>query len=747
MRKILWKLTILIAFILICESPAFSQGLKGWGDLTKGTTKSLENGDMTTETDTFNRILYLSYSEPVTPALTYQLNLRANMLDTNTTDASDTTESSYQRSVEPALDLLLRNPMYDFSVGYRRREAWTTAHYTDKGRETTDFYYSRFGVFPQNLPSLGIQLDREHHYDYISDSTLDDTNTIFTVNSNYELPSQDLNLRYAINFSQTTNETPLKLTTNSEQENFNGSFNLGYSGFFWNDKAGYSAGYQGNSTRNQTEQFTTRPGAILNERIPLGGLYAQGNSIKNDVDTLTARGSLVNDDLNTSSAIDLNSGQFHNLGILVSSSNAVDRLYIYVNKNVSAETNLRFTSGWKVLKSNFNQAGAWSSVAINSVTANAVDTANNIYRYEIKFDSPQNASFFKAINTALSSVVGTEVTEIEAYGNDDAESSLLTVTTSFNQQINLAVNVRPVQKLSFLMSYSIDRSDDNPESTLSSISGIASNIFSDTISAENSGFSSSVSRNYNVSSIWLTHSMLTTTLRVQRSESFDDTQVTDISSNTYNLALNSQPIPTVDATLTVIRHDSFSFNEKTTSNDSAVLSVGTQLYQDVNMITDVGFTKSLSHTNDTTSSSRRLNGTIDALLTRKLSGSFNYDYSWNTSSDDSTRTSDHLATITYRPGRFVNITSRLSAADANGDMTTRESIQIDWLPLPAIRMNVNYQHSNSEPGPVKTDNLNGFITWYITKFADLRTTYGYTKTSDDSKRETINFKTSLSCRF
>jgi hypothetical protein len=339
------------------------------------------------------------------------------------------------------------------------------------------------------------------------------------------------------------------------------------------------------------------------------------------------------------------------------------------------------------------------------------------------------------------------VTELEAYGEDDVEGTLLDVFSNYNQQLNVSVDVSPWNRWRFLFNYSIDRADDNPDSPLESMGGMFENIFSDDISEDHADFSSNVTRNYSITSTWLTHSLLTTIFRVQRNELFDDDGETDNSSNTYNLSLYSAPIPSVDASLTLIRNDSVSFGDKTTTNDSAVLSVGTELYRNVNMINDLGYIKARSHVNGTTSSNTRLNGTIDALLTNKLSTTINYDFSWNDSAGNNSRSSNHNMTVTYRPGRFINLTGAISYVDSNDETTTTEGILIDWLPLPAIRLSANYQHSETDPGPSKSDSINSVLTWYITRFADVRTTYGYTKTVAIQETENINWRTTLNCRF
>jgi hypothetical protein len=223
--------------------------------------------------------------------------------------------------------------------------------------------------------------------------------------------------------------------------------------------------------------------------------------------------------------------------------------------------------------------------------------------------------------------------------------------------------------------------------------------------------------------------------------------LTDISSNTYNLSFTSEPFPTLNGTLSLIRNDNFDFNNKSNTSHSALLSVDSKLYRDVNMVTDVAYTRSKSFISDSTTTTRQLNGAIDAQLTKKLFGTINYGLSWSETNSTSSRSHDATTIITYRPGRFISISGNLNASDSDGNITTTEGLLVDWLPLRTIRINLNYQHSNSDTAPAQSDILSGFTTWYITQFADLRFTYGYTRLADINKTETYNFNSILNCRF
>jgi hypothetical protein len=174
------------------------------------------------------------------------------------------------------------------------------------------------------------------------------------------------------------------------------------------------------------DYFTIKPGGVLLKRPPLGGFYALGtapppesNTFDNVLPPLPA---LIDNNFNTGIAtINLSTTRYHNIGILVSSGKSVDRLFIYVNRDVSADTNLTNPSNWRAYKSDSNAVGTWQQTPIMSVTVSAFDIQNNIYRYEIRFSAPQNASYFKAVNMETVNAFGITdvlVTEIEAYGTD-----------------------------------------------------------------------------------------------------------------------------------------------------------------------------------------------------------------------------------------------------------------------------------------------------------------------------------------
>jgi hypothetical protein len=113
--------------------------------------------------------------------------------------------------------------------------------------------------------------------------------------------------------------------------------------------------------------------------------------------------------------------------------------------------------------------------------------------------------------------------------------------------------------------------------------------------------------------------------------------------------------------------------------------------------------------------------------------------------------------LTYRPGRFINITGSFRVSDTDGDTTTSEGFLVDWLPLPVVRLNLNYEHRNTKTQSTTIDSISaqsttidsisGYVIWYITKFMDVQLTSNYSRNVKEKKTEIYSIGGNLTCRF
>jgi len=768
MNHVLWKVTVVLA-ILLLNSPAFAEGPSAWLRLDYTESSIYEDGDKTQDTDRFFQSYYFQYDKTVNPVLSYQLYLRGTLSDSHFTDSEGNETKDYRRSLEPALNIQFKNPMYGFNMGYRRLENWETARITNESRITRDYYYARFDLTPTDFPFLSLQFDREDEYDHLTDSRIDRTNTKYMANSWYNYKYKGLQASYNVTFSRNEEETPLAGdVTETLQNNFTGSYDINYNASFWRNIVSIAAGYQGNYNWNEAKLFSTETGLVPFKRSPSLGLHGLGTQIEPEVETLSTVPTLsdeIYDVPATASAGSINLGfdgeRFNNIGIqLFSSDQPVDALYIYVNTDISLDTILSNAANWKVYASNFNLLGTWTEVAIQSVTISEyfdedISELIDVYRYEIRFATPQNSLFFKAVNMETAAIRDIFVTEIEVFGTEDIPETgkLYQKSVFFSQGINFNASIKPVEPLIFSFNFYLNRADQNPISFTDSVGGAFKNIFSKSLENDDEDLQTNVTRSFGATTTWLTHRLLTTTLRAQRSESFDNKDETDYTSDTFSLGFYATPLATLSANLTLTRTYSYTFSEKQSMSDLYLVTIDSKLYKDFNMITDIGYTKSRNYSIeiepssvDSESSTKYIRGTINARLTPELSTNVTFGLS-HTSNEDSTTTNDGGVIVTYRPGRFISFTGTFIISDVDGDVSTREGILLDWLFLPTIRFNALYEHSNTEPGSRKSDEVSGYVTWYITKFLNLQLTSRYNRTVEDIETETYSFGANLTCRF
>ena len=173
------------------------------------------------------------------------------------------------------------------------------------------------------------------------------------------------------------------------------------------------------------------------------------------------------------------------------------------------------------------------------------------------------------------------------------------------------------------------------------------------------------------------------------------------------------------------------------------------------MVTDIQHTRSKSFISDSRTNTTSLRGSVDATLTRKLFGNLVYGLSWTSSEGDailatSSNTRELATTITYRPGRFINLTGSFRLLNMDDGTEMSEGMLIDWLPVPAVRLNLNYSHgsSDSELTPSTSDLLSAYMLWYITKFLDLQLTFSYSRQElETEETKSYSFGANLNCRF
>ncbi len=739
------KISIFFLLLLLITPSSPSAALKVTGDFDYTSSEDNDNGDKSTS-DLSEENFRLTFNKYINPFLSYDLFFSASRKDKDSEEADGTVNNRKETTLEPGIDLLLKNPLYELRSGYKIQEETDT---DDDTTMTSDYFYSRFMVSPVNLPSFDAEYNIETDK---GDENVDSRSERYLFRSFYELPSDAVEFRMNLNYTHTTDEDPFKVTFKSEASSLSGNYRLSHSRRFLNEKANAIFTYNGNFSQTDSKTFSSVTGDVLFQR-PGVGLYDQGedNLPLSSVGTKSER--LTDSFLDVSTTIGLSDpggepvgDAFQNIGIFITEDKAVKYLHVYVNQNLTADI-LRLASSWKIYSSISNTAGSWSEVGgtgvPDEINVLLEDAGNNIYRIEIELPVETRDSYIKIINQIHSGVPGVFVTEIEAYGIEVVPVSgvLESSNNSISQRISLFSSYRPMSKFLFTLNFSINRSESNPSSVLDSFQKIISSIYSKSEdSNDSSDYSSTTIKNLSLSGTWFTNRFLTSDFRAQFNQTYNDELTTDIASNTYSLNFIYLPIQHLDANLSITRSEQFKLEEKNTINDSAILSVTTLLHRDLNMVTDIGYTRSQTLTDGKESSSKYINGIIDTDLTKRISCAFRYNFSWKTNDEEQTSTQGGWATVTYRPGRFINVSGDIRYATSEDITTIQEILTLDWRPIPVVQVSSTYRHSDSSPDNFTKDSFFSSATWNIKRFVDLKMSYFYEmmKGEDEIMSQSVN---------
>lgn len=750
--RVVLVIVLLSSMMSIWSLQLYATELSGQMTLDRNTQTLYEDGEKINTTENTFTSLNITFSKPITTFASYQLYLRARLRDTSTTDVEGNTTSQTIKDLEPSLQFILNNPVYNLRLGYQVNKRDVKSDTGSKGKKSEQLFYSYLGIKPYELPSVYLQFYKQKVDDEIGDGKGDLDSTRYTLSSYYKYNLKGLKLEYNLSYTDIRNETPEDIIFETRSKSFSGLYVVSYSTSFWKDALRVFGSYKGNYSWNKNIRFSSETGEVLFERTPLGGFYAKGTVVQPEVDFLSAESSLVDNNLQTGiTSINLTNDRYHNIGIGVSSLDSVDKIFLYVNKDVTTDTNLSNISNWKVYKANINAVGTtWTEISLKSLDVTLYDPLNNIYRYEFEFLTSQSASYFKIVNldTVSPIIPNVLVTEIEAHGVEQVPTTgeITNITKTYQQEVSLQANYRIGDNLYSTLSIYTKRVDQDMPSFFGSFGKVFQNIISDPGKDKSNDYRIEVTRSYSASVRWTPHKLLNTEVRIQRYEVVDNQEQKDYMSNSYSLSFISSPLDTFTATLSLLRTDSFEFNEKQSTNNSVILTVNTKLYWNVNLINDVGYRKTTSYVNDTETTTGFISGTLDAKLTDKVTAYLTYNIDWISTDSESYTSKGATLILNYRPGRLFNISGNFSIRNIRNDTTTSEGTSISWRPVRKLKLDISYLHSKIEPGPTTVDSYSGSGTWYITKFLDFRLTYGYNKTVNSNVKESYNVRFLLNGR-
>jgi hypothetical protein len=741
---------------MLCSSFAFAEGFSGWASIGYNYSENRDEGEVMLERSAFTRNAYLELDKSVTRVVRYRLTARTNFTDTERTNEDDDTTSATAGIIEPAGDIFFRNPIYYLNLGYIYREMRLSAQNQDESESKSHFYYSRFNMTPYGLPNLALQFEGREELSGASGSELENTSQLYNASSGYEYRVKGLKAFYGLTYSHSVEETPDRTVIETRTDLENIYYGLEHAAKFLQGNGSVFSSYKANYLSTEREIHTASSdasGTVQFKRFPLDGLHALGTVLQPSVDVLNSTGALIDEDLTTGlPSINIGIQLYHNTGIFVVSGESVDRLYIYVNQDVSSDVNLSNTAGWDVYWTDANVPGTvWSPVALQSVVVTAVDVINSVYRYELIFNSSRNAPYFKAVNMNTVNAVGVtnvEVTEIEAYGSEKLSGTGVerTTTESHRQELFLGGNAN-LGRVRLTGTYSISKRNNGLVSVGESTGNLFRNIFGKPGKDEETEANVEFIRFYRAGLLWSIQPMLMTDLDISRRETYDNQNNKDDHTNTYKLTFTSAPLPTLDTNLAFVRTENYRLQERESTTLTALLTIGTKLYPGVDMVTDMGYGTKESFTADTITDTYFINGNLNAKITDRLSGNLIYGIDWNTTDGETIKSDVWDVYLTYQPGKRISFSGNFQTATTESSQTTRQQIFIDWIPVRSVRLSGNYQHRESKPGPVINDQAYAAVNWTINRYLAFNYSLNYTADRNSMEEETYRFNAVIRGRF
>ncbi|MEW6326185.1 MAG: hypothetical protein AB1487_01095 [Thermodesulfobacteriota bacterium] len=746
----LWRVVIALAVLITYPGPsAWAVGIGGTADIRYNATKQKKDGVKTSDGYNFSQNYYLNLADEITPALSYSLNFRANHNKTSTTQDSITTKT-YSQGAEPQIEFSLHNPFYNASAGYQRTERWSGASIANEIRKTGDYTYARFDISPRDLPTLALQWGRKRDFDYLSPTRLDTTTDTYLLNTSYDYAPFRLYYNYYL--TQTTDDAPSGNIYRTEREAHTHNGRLDYGQSFFDGKLPVNASYQANYNRNIMDIFSTAA-VVTVQRTPFLGLHKRDTNttptpttLELATQNLLTDGEKKPDDTSTNINVgktglpnwNLSSNLQHNIGLELTSTKSVKTLRIYTNIPKSDTSFNVPGNALDLTVYSGTTASNWTAITGVASPAPSTSATEDVYFYEVNFTA-QEARFFKVVNTSETDRTNVYITEIEAYGDETEKTD---ITDRFDQGLNFNTSLKARPDLSVSFSFYLTRNDEEPSSLPEAASNLLSTIFSKTQKGGEGISRGTTTRSWGPSVNWQPYSKLLTSLRFQRQDSWDTEGTTDSASNTYAFSLNSPLLDTLDATFSATRSEQYSFSEKQTISDSLLFSTLAKLYDGVNMVTDLNYTTSESFQTNITTDTLSLNGNINAILTRRLSGTFTYGFSWPS---PGTASNQQSLVLTYRPSALLNFMASLQAADTGTAHTFGQNYSIDWLPVPVLNFNLSAQETES--GDTKNQTLTFQNRWQINRYMDFQFNYSFGRVKSSSETDTHTWGFSFTGRF
>jgi hypothetical protein len=676
---------------------------------TSGELKNKTTGIKTkTDQTRFSQVYNVNLLKELYPHIVF----RAGGLfeDNDLESKTDGTKTDFDENIfRPFAELNLDTPILQGGVAYRKTDSEQNFGSFPTEKKYQDAYSGLLNWRPAELPS--VQLNFEHSEVYDKPKTVDGTFDLLALKSLYSY--QDLFLDY----SYTRTETDEAI---QDVGNLNQVHNFG---------ARYSQDLRADLSMNlgmMINYSDLEPSGAPDIHIP-----SRSGSQSYLLDDSTPEANTAGEFTPVTPATPLTNVNIGLNGVLTLVSMSldfgipteVDTLYVLPLEDESDPTlatplEINSVAGdytWRVFTSDDEEN--WTEQLVNPVKYDIFEN-----RFEVTFSNPANTQYVKISTVPLSVIAPGEIriADLQPYFTYSGLPGQSIEDTTQNYTLGLAWDVSEDTTANYDVSLQFEETDPLGMTTDTYING--------------------VSVMHRINSIYFANARLVRT-------DTDDSAAGTRTGHSFSSSLNAQHFDTFRQTLTYSAHHIDEDRGKAYSN-SIVLRNSADLYQDLSLNVDLGYTSKSDFDNDD-SSNAFLRTSSNIKPHRRLNLNIDYTASHFTSDiQDSRITHRAIFNGFWVPLDTLSLTARLDYHDMDIDTEDpifRQNYSVNWAPLPdgALDFSFVYSKAKDREGNDRSSFRPG-LRWQILNGMDLTLSYTISDAETDiEKRDTESLNATL----
>jgi len=359
----LCSLLVLLLLAGMANAQGIFQGFSGLleFDYSFLSSKTTDAFGATTKfnTNTFNPRLTLSVNTDIFP----KLNLNAGSVFEKNISIFNTEEERTRTTltkIRPYIYLTLRDPLYEASIGYNRKQDSTETTGSPKLTLINDDYLATLKWRPEGFPSIETQFERTNTYDE-NHRVQNTTKDYISVLSRYSY--KGLDIRYQGTYTDTDDKVG-----NIETRDMLHSAWLSYSNSFFDRRVSVSTTYNVNYEQIKTSISTGGTpgipgtpgggGTISLQLFPLAGLSINDNSITPL--TLNPNPALIDGNLTAGAGINIGlpplggDTRARNMGLDFFLPTEVNKVLVWIDRDLSSAPDITNFFSWDIYISSDN---------------------------------------------------------------------------------------------------------------------------------------------------------------------------------------------------------------------------------------------------------------------------------------------------------------------------------------------------------------------------------------------------------